>query len=223
MVILAASPVKGVLLVRTGGVPYIGSVSRYRFELVGGHPALDFLNTIHDWTVPGARDYVPDFDAALRFAVAARILTPAEARSVGARPAGEIRRLRELRTRLERIFRATVTGRSPPAPDLDWLGTEAAEAARRARLRAERGRVARLVDVEQAGPAVLRWRIVEAAVALLASAHIDRLKACPSCGWFFLDATKNRSRRWCSMATCGSLAKARRYYWRRRGRGPVSR
>ncbi|MGH7701051.1 MAG: CGNR zinc finger domain-containing protein [Gemmatimonadales bacterium] len=42
------------------------------------------------------------------------------------------------------------------------------------------------------------------------------MKSCPSCGWFFLDASKNRSRRWCSMATCGSSAKARRYYRRRK-------
>ncbi|MFD0480100.1 CGNR zinc finger domain-containing protein [Nonomuraea thailandensis] len=35
---------------------------------------------------------------------------------------------------------------------------------------------------------------------------------CPSCGWLFLDTTRNGSRRWCSMAMCGSQVKSRRYY-----------
>jgi predicted RNA-binding Zn ribbon-like protein len=65
-----------------------------------------------------------------------------------------------------------------------------------------------------AGVATIRWRLVETAVALLTSDRLARLSACPSCGWFFLDASKNRSRRWCSMAMCGSAAKARSYYWR---------
>lgn len=43
--------------------------------------------------------------------------------------------------------------------------------------------------------------------------HADRLKRCenPRCGWLYLDRSRNRSRRWCEMATCGNRAKARRY------------
>ncbi|MDQ3699203.1 MAG: CGNR zinc finger domain-containing protein [Gemmatimonadota bacterium] len=189
----------------------------HQFELIGGEPALDFLNTIHDWTVPEPRDYLSGFPEALRFAAAAGVLSPAEVRRLAARPAGgELRRLRELRTRLERIFRVAIAGRAPPSEDLDALARDAAAAARAARLRLSRRRGVRVIDFEAAGPATLRWRIVEAAVALLTSARLARVKACPSCGWFFLDASKNRSRRWCSMATCGSSAKARRYYWRTR-------
>jgi predicted RNA-binding Zn ribbon-like protein len=49
---------------------------------------------------------------------------------------------------------------------------------------------------------------------LLTQGQLDRLGECPSCGWLFLDTSKNRRRRWCSMATCGSRDKARRYYER---------
>ena len=41
----------------------------------------------------------------------------------------------------------------------------------------------------------------------------ERLKECASdrgCGWLFLDETKNNSRRWCSMDTCGTQEKMRR-------------
>ena len=72
----------------------------------------------------------------------------------------------------------------------------------------------REIAVAKADDALLRLRIVEAAVALLVSDAMLRVKSCPSCSWFFLDVSKNRSRRWCSMDACGSVAKARRYYRR---------
>jgi predicted RNA-binding Zn ribbon-like protein len=187
----------------------------HRFELVGGDLVLDFLNTIHDWTVAEPRDYLPDFAAALRFGTAARALTRGEARRLSARPAAsELRRLRELRARLERVFRAAIVQRAPLAGDLNALSKDAASAARAVRLRRTRQHLVREVTLDAAGPATLRWRVVDAALALLTSERFNSVKTCPACGWFFLDTSKNKSRRWCSMATCGSNAKARRYYWR---------
>lgn len=186
-----------------------------QFQLVGGDAALDFVNTLHDWTAEAPRDYLPTFDEALRFAEASGVVTSGEAKRVATRSArAELRRLRELRARLERTLRAIVAGRSPAPDDLEALARDAADAARAARLRAEKGRMARTVDPDVAGAAIVRLRIADAAIALLTSDRLDRLSACPSCGWFFLDTTKNRSRRWCSMSMCGSAAKARAYYWR---------
>lgn len=44
-----------------------------------------------------------------------------------------------------------------------------------------------------------------------------RLKACTDegCQWAFFDATRNRSRTWCSMEECGNREKTRRYRARR--------
>ena len=46
----------------------------------------------------------------------------------------------------------------------------------------------------------------------------ERLKACPeeTCRWAFYDRSKNRSAKWCSMQTCGNMAKARTYRARHR-------
>jgi predicted RNA-binding Zn ribbon-like protein len=46
-----------------------------------------------------------------------------------------------------------------------------------------------------------------------------RLKACTDdgCQWAFFDATRNRSRTWCSMEECGNRQKTRRYRERKRG------
>lgn len=187
----------------------------HRFELVGGDPSLDFLNTIHDWTMAAPRDYLPDFGAALRFGVAAGVLSRAEAAQLSTlSPGREVARLHELRATLERILRARLAHRSPARDDLDAIDHQAAEAARHARLEASRTRMRRAIPAVE--PAALRWRLVEAAIALLTSDRWTRVKACPTCGWFFVDVSKNGSRRWCSMAMCGGLAKASRYYWRTR-------
>lgn len=62
------------------------------------------------------------------------------------------------------------------------------------------------------------WLMAVSAADLLTSDQQDRIKQCPGerCGWIFLDATRNRSRRWCEDATCGNRERARRYYQRHR-------
>lgn len=54
--------------------------------------------------------------------------------------------------------------------------------------------------------------IVKSAYDLFLSEQTDRIKDCSHCGWLYLDTSKNNSRKWCSMDTCGSQLKARRYY-----------
>src|SRR5215211_7183735 len=47
------------------------------------------------------------------------------------------------------------------------------------------------------------------------SGGLDRLKLCVGCYWLFLDASRNRSRRWCTLEVCGTHEKARRYVAKR--------
>jgi predicted RNA-binding Zn ribbon-like protein len=56
--------------------------------------------------------------------------------------------------------------------------------------------------------------------ALVTTGEAARLKRCPehACAWVFWDASKNHSRRWCSMRVCGNRTKARRYAARQEGR-----
>jgi predicted RNA-binding Zn ribbon-like protein len=65
-------------------------------------------------------------------------------------------------------------------------------------------------DGELLGP------LVAAAVDLLRTGPLDRLKLCDACPWLFLDTSRNHSRRWCSMNECGGRLKMRRYRERRR-------
>jgi CGNR zinc finger protein len=51
-----------------------------------------------------------------------------------------------------------------------------------------------------------------------------RLKRCANsdCGWMFVDLSKNQSRQWCEMRTCGNRANLRRYRERLRKRRRTS-
>ena len=188
----------------------------YPDSLVGGDPALNFLNTIHDWTATERRDYLASYADALRFGEAAGLLSPAEVRRLQGPAAAEMRRLRELRSRLERMLRAVVKSHSPNREDLDALARDAASAAAMTIIHRANDHYTRSIDTARAGHATLRLRIVDAAIALLTGPPetLKRIKACPACGWFFRDDTRSATRRWCSMATCGSASKSRSYYWR---------
>jgi predicted RNA-binding Zn ribbon-like protein len=58
------------------------------------------------------------------------------------------------------------------------------------------------------------WPVVRDAADLLTSKELNRVGRCADerCGWLFVDTSRNRSRRWCSMESCGNRAKARRHY-----------
>ena len=188
----------------------------YSYSLVGGDPALNFLNTIHDWRATERRDYLTSYAEALRFGEASGLLSPAEARRLQGAATTEMRRLRDLRSRLERIFRAVVGSHSPRREDLDALARDAEAAAAATVISRSNDHYARTIAPARAGHATLRLRIVDGAIALFTGPPetLKRIKACPACGWFFRDDTRSATRKWCSMATCGSAAKSRSYYWR---------
>lgn len=63
------------------------------------------------------------------------------------------------------------------------------------------------------------WPVARSAAELLTSEHLARVRVCEDnrgCGYLFIDTTRNHSRRWCSMESCGNRAKARRHYARQR-------
>ncbi len=217
--------------------------SSWNHTLAGGHPVLDFVNTLDDWTQPDALDYFETFADAVRFAEVVGIVSPreagalasasvAEARQTSGRPeaggsrraSAELTALRRLRTSLERIFKASIEGKPTPTADVAVVRRNFIEAARGTEFVAAAGApLAHRIGVEANGAAALRLRVVDSAMALLQSEAIHQVKVCPSCGWYFLDVSKNQSRVWCSMESCGARAKARRYYHRTKRRSSGSR
>jgi predicted RNA-binding Zn ribbon-like protein len=88
------------------------------------------------------------------------------------------------------------------------------EAAAASRLRARFGSDGKArLEPEVGGVVGAMGRIVAAVYAAMAEEDWPRLKLCTSqaCRWVFYDQSRNRSSRWCTMASCGNRQKAKRF------------
>ena len=121
-----------------------------------------------------------------------------------------------LREAIYRVFSAIAKRSLPQTADLEALGDAFVEAMGHVRLRpSAQGFQWEWVKQEQRLDRML-WPIARSAVELLTSEEVQRVRVCPGCGWVLLDMSKNGSRQWCSMEGCGSRAKMRRQYARKR-------
>ena len=88
------------------------------------------------------------------------------------------------------------------------------EAATASRLRARFGADGKArLEPEAGGVAGAMGRMVAAVFSAMAEEDWKRLKLCGSatCRWAFYDQSRNRSSRWCAMASCGNRQKAKRF------------
>jgi predicted RNA-binding Zn ribbon-like protein len=195
------------------------------FERVGGRLCLDFVNTRGSHFDPEAREYVGDYAGLVAWLRACEGgLDARQASRLGAaarahpRRAGEVfAKSRELRALLYRIMAARANDKAPARADLDAFDRETRAAlAQRALVPGERWRWSWR---DESALELVIWIVLASSVDLLLGDDPSRLKQCPApdgCGWLFHDASKNATRRWCSMRMCGNGAKARRFQRRRR-------
>jgi predicted RNA-binding Zn ribbon-like protein len=193
-------------------------------RLVGGNLALDYVNSRS-----GPADGAPDDDALVGYgdvvawARYASGLTEAEAaalrRLAREDPGGSEEALRHslrIRECLDEVFRALAHGASPSRRALAELRDHEVDAVGHA-------------ELEPGSPYAWTWRrdrtllrpvrpVVHAAAELVTRGPLDRVKGCGMCRYLFIDESRNRSRRWCSMEDCGTAEKIRRFVARRAAR-----
>ncbi|MEV2272621.1 CGNR zinc finger domain-containing protein [Nonomuraea africana] len=174
-------------------------------ELVGNALCLDFANTVNSRPVAG-RDWLATPAEATTWAAAAGRPIEDPQGLAAALPAA-----RDLREAVFRAFQPLAHGGDPAQADLDAIAVRYAEGVAHSHLEADGGGY-RLAWRAPRTARVLLWEVATSAVELLTHGRLDRLGECPSCCWLFLDTSRNSRRRWCSMASCGSRDKSRRYY-----------
>ena len=194
-------------------------------RIVGGHLALDFVNTVDGdpdgetgfENLQSHRDLVAwSGRVSLLSRDEATVLVRAANRRPEEAKAVHLEAL-ALRDALYGIFRAIAEDEDPLSGSLEILRRYECEAL-------SRGRLARGDDgfgwewTDAGDLAKVLWPVAHAATELLTSGGLDRLKRCAGCHWLFLDASRNRSRRWCTMEVCGTHEKARRYVAKRAAR-----
>lgn len=191
----------------------MGDVERCR--LIGGHVAIDFVNTLGGRSDDPDDEYLHRYDDLVRWTERVGLLESVcaaglrkHARDDTTAAEQALRSGQRLRSSLDQLLRNLIE----PSPSDHGAAVHSAY----------------LAAISHAAPDFtngLRWRwpddpddldrplwpIAVAAVDLLQSKLLQRLGRCQHCRWLFLDTSRQHNRRWCSMNECGAIIKMRRY------------
>jgi predicted RNA-binding Zn ribbon-like protein len=182
---------------------------------VAGHVALDFVNTDVVSQHDRSTDILRSGEEFLAWCEHAGIAVEAST-SLGLSQVQERALTAEagaLRTTIRSIVEAIAQQRTADNNTLEQLQSAYSDAIKRAVPVIDGSSLGWTWD--PASPHAALSELAHATVGLLRDGPTDRIKVCPSCGFVFLDTTKNGSRRWCSMDDCGKQEKMRRYITKR--------
>lgn len=174
-------------------------------------------------------DGIPDFAALVEWAAEQKLVSRADARvlrnEAEARPreaAVALSRVHDFRETSHALLSAVGSGTEVPASALTSLNRWAPRSHEGLELVSTlEGGFRRRWQTEAGDLDRILWACVRSLTDLLLAPELERLKFCNAhdCGWLFIDASRNRSRRWCDMGDCGNRAKVRRYRRRQRNEG----
>ena len=198
-----------------------GSLTR-----IGGELALDFANTSSGRGWPTHQEHLRSAGDVVDWAGHALVLPPRDAawmRETMPGEAGMSGRLfaaaLELREDVFVIGSEIAAGRTAPVDRIRNLTRIHAHCLSCANLTPFERRFVWSWSARQAPIEAILGPISLSAMTTLLQADLTRIKQCQGekCGWLFVDATKNKSRRWCEMEVCGNRAKQRRFGAKARG------
>ncbi|HZO74382.1 MAG TPA: ABATE domain-containing protein [Ktedonobacteraceae bacterium] len=193
------------------------------FDFSGNCLCLNFANTLEDRASDAPRELLTSYDDLIEWAEQAQIVTSEQARELLAEAESHkgkaekiLQRARDWREVLYRIFLMLASGERPQEADLRLLNVALAQAMVHARIIPAGDGFAWRWDVEPRALDWPLWPVIRSAADILTSEEVQAVRVCAAddCNWLFLDTSKNRSRRWCDMKTCGNRAKARKHHER---------
>lgn len=207
----------------------VGSVGRKRgFQLRGGDPCLDFVNTVAWRFTDRTVEYIGSYEDLLGWGKQAGLLTAEETGMLSDWSAtnseeaeATLSRAIALREAVHGILSTAIAGEPPNKDALTGLNRELSRALSRLRVvhapeddyvwAWDRGRECRDLDYPV-------WPVARSAAELLTSPKLGRVKVCSGegCGWMFLDESRNGSRRWCDSGDCGNRERVRKHLARKR-------
>lgn len=194
-------------------------------KLIGGHLALDFSNSVWRRSSSGPCEILASYALLVEWAQVSGALADEQAdalREEGDRRAPEatlvLERALTLREATYDTFSAIAAGRSPDPRALAALNCELSTALCRRRIENSPPDFAWTWGGSAAALDQMLWPIAHSAAELLTSEDLRWVSECQAedCDRLFLDTSRNRRRRWCSMEWCGNREKARRTLSRRR-------
>ncbi len=186
---------------------------------IGGHPALDFINTnSHRLDPQLSVDRFNTVEKILSWLAYQSLVPTIQIRQINAKDQSEldkqlVKTVGRLRMQAEKVFDAIARGNQIlPA---SFAGILKASSNRQIQM------LNTDVDLFEPGKFELKQINTNSINALLALLALDaifklprnRIRACPRCGWLFFDRSKGGRRKWCDMKACGNREKVTRHYY----------
>jgi predicted RNA-binding Zn ribbon-like protein len=190
----------------------------FKLRLDGGNLSLNFVNTVQDRYQEPLENYLHNYLDLITWAQFADAINSSQKRileKIGQKNKGKANQIYEESIQLrEAIYQFVISlinqDKNPPANRQlinHWLSKAFSNL--------------ELVQVDDSfvldwksenfGLESVLWPIIRSFAELITSDARHRIKQCSNCGWVFVDKSKNKRRRWCSMEICGNQVKARRY------------
>lgn len=193
-----------------------------KFQIIAGDICLDFINTLDHRPDPARQqELLNSYEdladwatqaGAIRATQRTSLLRLAEDRPQAARIA--LRNAVHLRECLYRLVQDSLERRRAADADLRTFSGYLGEALSYLQLRSVPGGYRLQWTDDHLRLELILWSIARSASGLLTSGDSQLIRQCDAetCRWFFIDRSKNHTRRWCDMKVCGNRAKARRFY-----------
>jgi predicted RNA-binding Zn ribbon-like protein len=188
--------------------------------LVGGHPALDFMNTVEYRGEPEPGDRLDSFESLARWSATAGLLSlPELARVIAptrsARSSQDTRALNsatELREALYALVVAHVRNAPLPRGASRIVERHLRNASAASTLRYAAGGPSFSWHIPIHNPVDVAVRLADSANNLLLSIGKIAVHQCsgPNCDWLFIDRSHGHRRLWCQPTKCGNMVRVRR-------------
>ena len=187
----------------------------------GGVLCLNFINTVYAWRGKNLHEYLGTYPEVLEWCakidlIDGKTLTalakvaqenPEQAESA-------LNEMKAVRQELYTIFSSVAAHevQNLPTEPIKFINHYLAIALSKTRLEVKNNQLQVQLGDNSSDLLLPLWHVLQSTIDVLNSPQKEFIKECPSCGWLFLDQTKNKKRRWCSPVSCGSTDKAKRYY-----------
>jgi predicted RNA-binding Zn ribbon-like protein len=200
-------------------------VEPYPYGMDAGRLCLDFANTASALSDGQREERLISYGRLVSWARKAGVVGEEQAAALLAEAARRpeeagavLLRARALRDAIQTLFVDAAERRSADDAALATLNDALGETMGASRIVATPGGGFRWAPGEGGTLDRMLPPVVRSAADLLTSEELARVRACAAgdCLWLFLDTTRNRSRRWCDMKSCGNRMKVRRHRERRR-------
>lgn len=196
-------------------------------SLDGGALCFHFINTVNAWRGPNLHEYLGCYEDLIAWCRKVDILNEAQRAALlqyaiqnETAATAALDKLKRTRETLYHFFSAIAEndGITITATVLEKFNKALTNALSRLQFEKTDTGISAILKQEDTDLMAPLWTVMKSAYDVLTNEEHARIKECETCGWIFLDHTKNNKKRWCSPLTCGTTDKSKRYYQKKKER-----